>query len=92
MADSPEPPGMQQDLPKDGSLEMFLPDCDILIHLKMKVQFFLESTPEIRGGTVEAIVLQGSQKEKVVSSFSFWVLGENFPVLCQLGSVSIEAT
>lgn len=53
MADSPEPPGMQQDLPKDGSLEMFLPDCDILIHLKMKVQFFLESTPEIRGGTVD---------------------------------------
>lgn len=41
---------------------------------------------------MEAIVLQGSQKEKVVSSFSFWVLGENFPVLCQLGSVSIEAT
>lgn len=33
---APEIPGMQQDLPKDGSLEMFLPDCDILIHLKMK--------------------------------------------------------
>lgn len=34
---APEPPGMQQDLPKDGSLEVFLPDCDILIHLKMKI-------------------------------------------------------
>lgn len=76
---------------------MFLPDCDMVIHLKVKIKLLpknqsRKSRERLWKLILKTIVLPEAQKEQVVSFFSFWVLRENFPALCQLSSVSIEAT